>query len=184
MYWSVHATAIYTETKMSSFWRNFNHWLHWKLSFWQLPVQPVMKISSKWRHFRFSVTDMTSKDRNTHRNVDDFLLKLLVPQVTKMSSKWWHFGSSVLAYYHTFLSHQKNILKTHLPLVPHMRQWIGWALVQIMACRLFGVNPLSKPMLGIVSWAHIHWNLIRNSKYFIGGNAFENVVCENGGHFV
>ena len=40
---------------MSSFWRNFNHWLHWKLSFWQLPVQPVMKISSKWRHFRFSV---------------------------------------------------------------------------------------------------------------------------------
>ena len=44
-----------TETKMSSFWRNFNHWLHWKLSFWQLPVQPVMKISSKWRHFRFSV---------------------------------------------------------------------------------------------------------------------------------
>ena len=43
-----------TETKMSSFWRNFNHWLHWKLSFWQLPVQPVTKISSKWRHFRFS----------------------------------------------------------------------------------------------------------------------------------
>ena len=36
--------------------RNFNHWLHWKLSFWQLPVQPVMKISSKWRHFRFSVS--------------------------------------------------------------------------------------------------------------------------------
>ena len=46
-----------TETKMSSFWRNFNHWLHWKLSFWQLPVQPVTKISSKWRHFRFSVFD-------------------------------------------------------------------------------------------------------------------------------
>ena len=45
----------YTETKMSSFWRNFHHWLHWKLSFWQLPVQPVMNISSKWRLFRFSV---------------------------------------------------------------------------------------------------------------------------------
>ena len=42
------------ETKMSSFWRNFYHWLHWKLSFWQLPMQPVMKISSKWKHFRFS----------------------------------------------------------------------------------------------------------------------------------
>ena len=47
-----------TETKMSSFWRNFNHWLHWKLSFWQLPVQPVMKISSKWRHFRFSACSL------------------------------------------------------------------------------------------------------------------------------
>ena len=43
-----------TETKMSSFWLNFHHWLHWKLSFWQLPVQPVIKISSKWRHFCFS----------------------------------------------------------------------------------------------------------------------------------
>ena len=43
-----------TETKMSSFWWKFHHWLHRKLSFWQLSVQPVMKISSKWRHFRFS----------------------------------------------------------------------------------------------------------------------------------
>ena len=39
---------------MSSFWLNFHHWLHWKLSKWQLPVQPMIKISSKWRHFRFS----------------------------------------------------------------------------------------------------------------------------------
>ena len=43
-----------TESEMSSFWWNFHHWLHWKLSKWQLPVQPVIKISSKWRHFRFS----------------------------------------------------------------------------------------------------------------------------------
>ena len=39
---------------MSSFWWKFHHWLHRKLSFWQLSVQPVMKISSKWWHFRFS----------------------------------------------------------------------------------------------------------------------------------
>ena len=43
-----------TETEMSSFWWNYHHWLHWKLSKWQLPVQSVMKISSKWRHFCFS----------------------------------------------------------------------------------------------------------------------------------
>ena len=42
-------------TERSSFWQNFHHWLHWKLSFWQIPVQSVMKISSKWWHFRFSV---------------------------------------------------------------------------------------------------------------------------------
>ena len=29
-----------------------------------------------------------------------------------------------------------------------MRQWIGTALFQIMACRLCGTEPLSKPMLG------------------------------------
>ena len=29
------------EMEMMSFWRNFRHWLHCKLSFWQLPVQPV-----------------------------------------------------------------------------------------------------------------------------------------------
>ena len=30
----------------------------------------------------------------------------------------------------------------------YMRHWIGWALVQIMACRLFGAKPLSKQMQG------------------------------------
>ena len=42
-----------TETEMSSFWWNSHHWLHWKLSKWQFPVQPVMKILSKW-HFHLS----------------------------------------------------------------------------------------------------------------------------------
>ena len=31
--------------------------------------------------------------------------------------------------------------------VAYMRHLIGSALVQIMACRLFGAKPLSKPML-------------------------------------
>ena len=33
-----------------------------------------------------------------------------------------------------------------------MRRQIGSTLVQIMACRLFGAKPLSKPMMVIVSW--------------------------------
>ena len=34
------------------------------------------------------------------------------------------------------------------PRATYMRQWIKSALVQIMACRLLGAKPLSKPMLG------------------------------------
>ena len=42
-----------TKTEMLSFWQNFNHWLHQKLARWQLPVQPVIKIPSKWRQLCF-----------------------------------------------------------------------------------------------------------------------------------
>ena len=38
-----HRNSNFDEILMSSFWWNFHHWL-----------QPVMKISSKWWHFRFS----------------------------------------------------------------------------------------------------------------------------------
>ena len=34
------------------------------------------------------------------------------------------------------------------PSAAYMRQRISSALVQVMACRLFGAKPLSKPMLG------------------------------------
>ena len=39
-------------------------------------------------------------------------------------------------------------LNSSPPSAAYMRQWIGSALVQIMACRLFGAKPLSKPLLG------------------------------------
>ena len=53
--YGVNSFKIYTETKMLSFCWNFHHWLHWKLSFWQLPVQSVMEISSKWKHICLGV---------------------------------------------------------------------------------------------------------------------------------
>ena len=40
-----------TETVISSFWRNLYHWLHQKLTKWQLPVQLVTIISSNGPHF-------------------------------------------------------------------------------------------------------------------------------------
>ena len=39
----------------------------------------------------------------------------------------------------------------------------------------------------IVNWTPVNkfqWNLNRNSIIFVQENAFENVVCQNGGHFV
>ena len=43
-----------TEVEMTSFWWNIYHWLHQKLSKWQLLLQPMVKILSKWWHFYFS----------------------------------------------------------------------------------------------------------------------------------
>ena len=40
------------------------------------------------------------------------------------------------------------------PSATYMCQWIGSALVQMMACRLFGAKPLSKPMLGYCQLPH------------------------------
>ena len=39
-------------------------------------------------------------------------------------------------------------LNSSPPSAAYMRQWIGSALIQIMAWRIFGAKPLSKPMLG------------------------------------
>ena len=50
-----HQSASNTLKGKMLFWQNCRHRLHWKLSKRQLPVQPMTKISSKWRHFRFRV---------------------------------------------------------------------------------------------------------------------------------
>ena len=41
-----------------------------------------------------------------------------------------------------------TMINSSPPCAAYMRQWIGSASVQIMACRLFGAKPLSEPMLG------------------------------------
>ena len=57
-WWHIHCIdiLIITKTKLVSFW-HFRHWLHRKLSYWQLPVQPVTKMSTS--PFRFSDADRT-----------------------------------------------------------------------------------------------------------------------------
>ena len=74
-----------------------------------------------------------------------------------------------------------RLTNSSLPGAAYMRQWTGSALVQIMACRLFGAKPLSEPMLKYCQLDltnKLQWNSNRNTKFFIQENAFENVVCE------
>ena len=59
---------------MSSFWQNFHHWVHRKLSKWQ----PLMKISSKWRHSRFIVRCAVYTMQYFHG-------------VVVLSLLWWYF---------------------------------------------------------------------------------------------
>ena len=54
--WLIDPTYVVMPLKhwngMLPFWWNFHHLLHQKLSFWQLSVQPVMKMSFKWQKTR------------------------------------------------------------------------------------------------------------------------------------
>ena len=54
-------------------------------------------------------------------------------------------------FFHLFVytfKFQNRQLNSSPPSAAYMRQWIELALVQTMACCLFGAMPLSKPMLG------------------------------------
>ena len=62
-----------------------------------------------------------------------------------------------------------------------MRQWFASAMVQIMACRLFGAKPLFKPMLGYFQLDPKEQNSVKfysNEKKVIHENASEKIVCE------
>ena len=59
----------------------------------------------------------------------------------------------------------------------YMCQWNGSALVQLMACHIFGAKPLHELYWIIVSTTlmnKLDWHLNQNTKLFIDENAFEN----------
>ena len=67
------------------------------------------------------------------------------------------------------------------PSVAYMRQWIGSTFVQIMACRLFGAKPWSKPCWVIVNWTlrnKLPGNFYQNAKLCIHEIVSEYIVCE------
>ena len=82
---------------------------------------------------------------------------------------------------------QKHFFNSSPSSAAYMCQWTGPSLVQVMACRLFDAKPLPEPMLvycQLDPGNKFRWNLNRNFILFIQENAFQNVVCQNGGHFV
>ena len=74
------------------------------------------------------------------------------------------------------------------PSAAYMRQWIRSALVQIMASRLFGAEPLSEQVLyycqNLTLWNTLQWYFSQNTNLFIHENASEIIVCEKGGQCV
>ena len=67
------------------------------------------------------------------------------------SLKYWHEATNAwLDITHTgwqYLQVDVMSRSNRLGSAAYMRQWSGSALVQVMACRLFGTKPLPKPML-------------------------------------
>ena len=74
-------------------------------------------------------------------------------QKFKIKTSWCRFHITWLRGYHVFLC----LFNSSPPSAAYMCQWIGSALVQIMACCLFDNQ---------------------NTKLFIHENASENIVCE------
>ena len=67
---------------------------------------------------------------------------------------------------------------THLPpSAACMRQWIGSALAEIMACRLFGAKPLSKPMLACQLDSREHISVIYESEFYHFHSRKFNLKC-------
>ena len=73
------------------------------------------------------------------------------------------------------------------PSAAYMRQWIGYTLVPVIICHLFGAKPIPESLLAYCQldpWEQISMKSWLKFIHFIEANAIENVVCKIGGHFV
>ena len=113
---------------------------------------------------------------------------MCIKWTTRKETRWiWYEFSNVLSrksirkYSWQKVRHRvQGILINSSPAsVACMRQWIGSALVQIMAYILFGTKPLSKLMLGYYQMHpyrnKVRWNFSQKSNSFIQENAFKIV---------
>ena len=104
--------------------------------------------------------------------------------LTKFRSLILHGSCHYLNYYWTRSMNEISycVINSSPPSAAYIFQWIGSALLQIMACRLFGAKSLSKPVLGYCQLDllgnKLQWNFNQNTELFIHEDAPENIVCK------
>ena len=84
-----------------------------------------------------------------HRDLTHWGLKNMVDILQITFSKaflWMKSFAACLKFCSKFLP--DGPINSSPPSATYIRHWTGSALVQIMACHLFGAKPLSKPVLG------------------------------------
>ena len=97
------------------------------------------------------------------------------------------YTSNIASCFCLWVVYRSPQLNLSLPIAGYMRQRIGSALVQIMACRLFGAKPLSKAML---SYCHLDPNEQTSVKCQLKYKNFHSRNCiwkyrlRSGGHFI
>ena len=109
--------------------------------------------------------------------------------LTQLWLKWWFGRRQAITWTNVFkISDTIWNHLTHPPSAAYMRQWIGSALVQVMACRLFGAKPLPEPMLAysqLNSWEQISMKFESESYHFRSRKCIWNYRLRMyGGHFV
>ena len=106
-YYDTHCPA-YTETQLLTIWINSHQWLHRQLSFWQLLVQPLMKIKSKLQHYRFNIVSVLDTYSPWFRNTRN---ALIFPHVTFSHKLWWRrykCPQHMLKMFNIVLGHQQT----------------------------------------------------------------------------
>ena len=67
------------------------------------------------------------------------------------------------------------------PSAAYMREWMGSALVQIMACAYWTPSHFLNQRWVIVNWIlknKFQWKFNQSAKHFVHENASDNIICE------
>ena len=87
-----------------------------------------------------------------------------IGSVCGLLPNWWQAIYYLQHWWHSFMAAygitRPQWVNSSLPNAAYMHLWIGWTLVQTMACCLFGAKPLSKHTLGYCQLdpLELQWN--------------------------